>query len=447
MGAAPFRLLEETAAHPHRKWTPAIVALLTGIIATWFLLPTLSAPTLSGFGLWILATRCTVPVFIASALAFLLTARGRIDEAIGVACLATWFPPLAIFYTSRSPIAALIAIAIAATLTRAMLIRTTPAEPNSGLFPALCTGFLLEAAALAIAIDDWRTCVFVLAAASSLVVWLLTTRNLWPPRAARLRRVRIVPALLLGVTFSAGGLSPYLAHGKDNGGGGSGGGLLTVLLRSPEKSTSPSKANGTSPAVIVGESYPGVILWPDTEKHVILVPPLPRTSRSLFASRAIDELSIPFYGAYYFFKAPGPMPKNSFVAHGDPVSMTFRSTDLGPLAMEARQNFARLIDVNCCASIAVIIRNGDFRPGSLALELTLRNTTLPQKPLVTLGPEPIPPAIKNHPPADQSIVFPMRPTLSLRQFDEVTVRILRPFPTADRSARISIRRFIFSRRG
>jgi hypothetical protein len=452
MGAAPFRLLHETA-HPLRQWTPSVAGLLAGIVTTWLLIPGLAPPTLSFLGLWMLATRCTIPVFFFSAIGVWATAsalethptRARIDETIDVACLATWLPPLAIFFRNRSWLAALIAAAIAVTVTRAAVVRSSPAEPNRTLFPAICIGLLLQTAALAIIIDDRPSCAIALAAASCLIVWILTAKNVWPRRPARLKRFRIVPALILGISFSAGGLGSHLARGKDSG-SGPGGGLLNLLLGGASQQTANASGNNTG-AVVIGESYPGVILWPDTEKHVTLVPPLPAASHTLFAGKAIDSLSIPFYGAYWFFKAPGPQPKNFFVTHGDPTAMSFRSTDLGPLAMEARQNFASLIDVSCCSSIAVIVRNGDHRPDviNLALELVLRNTSLADKPSTTLGPEPVPLAPHDKPLTESSIVFPMRPGLPIRQFDEVTVRFLHSWPGADRSVRIAVRRFIFNR--
>jgi len=89
------------AAHPLRAWTPSVAGLLAGIVSTWLLIPGLAAPNLSFLGLWMLATRCTIPVFIITAISVWATAsalethptRARIDESIDVACLATWLPP------------------------------------------------------------------------------------------------------------------------------------------------------------------------------------------------------------------------------------------------------------------------------------------------------------------------------------------------------------------
>lgn len=453
MGAVPFRLLDESTAHPLRDWSPAIAGLVAAVAATWLLVPDIGMPARSWLELWFLATRCTIPVFFIAGLAVWLTSsilhtrprHSRLDEALGVACLATWLPPLVIFFRNRSWIAAILGAAMAATITRASLLRSSPAESSRTVVPALATAILLQFAALAILINDWHAATFTLAAAASMMVWIFTTRNLWPRRTARMRRIRIVPALLVGVTFSAGGLSPYLARGN-NPGAGKSGGLLDVLLGGTKDKTTERRSGDNPAAVVIGESYPGVILWPDTEKRVLLVPPPPARSRTIFAAKTVDSLSIPFYGAYYFFKAPGPLPRNPFVTHGDPVALTFRSTDLGPLAMEARQNFIRLIPLSCCTSIAVLIRNGDRRPGALSLELQLRNTTIPEKPTEILGPEDIPPPLKNHPLADERIVFPIPPNPFLREFDEVTVRFLRSWPGADRSSRIAISRFIFNRR-
>jgi hypothetical protein len=161
--------------------------------------------------------------------------------------------------------------------------------------------------------------------------------------------------LLLGVTFSAGGLTPYLAHPR---GAGAGKGaadpetVINVLFGRPDRGAAKVQKkrprDGDTAAIVDGESWPGVVLWPDVKKYVTLVAPLPRTGLSLFQTKKLDSLSIPFYGAYWYFKGPGEPPENCFVTHGDPSRQSFRSTDLTPLTMEARQNFGRAIELSCC---------------------------------------------------------------------------------------------------
>jgi hypothetical protein len=215
----------------------------------------------------------------------------------------------------------------------------------------------------------------------------------------------------------------------------------------PEEAKTEAKG-AAAHSVVIGESYPGVILWPDVdEKSVTLVAPLPSTGRSLFPNKQVDELSIPFYGAYCYFRGPGQPPKNSFVTHGDPARLSFRSTDLRPLAMEARQNFGKLIETACCSSVLVAIRNRDRWPGTLGLELILRNTAITGQPARSLGVEAIRsgPAFGNLPAVDENVPFRMPAASVFPRFDEVNVRFHLLPPRSDRSARVAVRRFIFVR--
>jgi hypothetical protein len=281
-----------------------------------------------------------------------------------------------------------------------------------------------------------------LAIAAFVLTWVLTTRSTWARPAEqgkKARRFRIAPAFL-ALTFSAGGLTPYLAHGGGSDAGGS---------REPQSEDAQQDGKGGKwRSVVIGESYPGVILWPDVEEQfVTLVPPLPALGRSLFPRKHVDSLSIPFYGAYWFFRGPGQPPKNSFVTHGDPSKLSFRSTDLRPLAVEARQNFGRLIDTSCCHSVEVAIRYRDRWPGTVGLELILRNTVAVEKPSRSLGIQPVLSVrwSENLPAVEENIAFQMAAAAPLRQFDEVTVRFHLAPPRSDRSAKIAIRRFVFVR--
>ncbi len=393
-----------------------------------------------------------MPVFVVSGAAAWIAARttsaagerAAINRAIGVACAASWIPPIVIFFAQRSPGCALLALGLAVALCRAILLRSAPPEESRpGIFPAVFIAGCLQAGLIAAAISNWRVAAIALALASSVLTWMLTAAAVWPHpalRAKRPRRIRLAPAFLLAVTFSAGGLSSYLARG-----GGSGADWA------PGQSADEAKSNGQGGAahtVVIGESYPGVILWPDVdEKSVTLVAPLPSAGRSLFPNKEVDELSIPFYGAYWYFRGPGQPPKNSFVTHGDPAKLSFRSTDLRPLAMEARQNLGKLIETSCCSSVLVSIRNRDRWPGTLGLELILRNTEAPDKASRSLGVE----AIRsgrpsdNLPAVDENVPFRMPPASAFPRFDEVSVRFHLLPPRSDRSARVAIRRFIFVR--
>jgi hypothetical protein len=380
------------------------------------------------------------------------TERERIDTALDVACVASWLPPLFIFYRQQSPWAAAIAAVLAVTLARVMLVRGDPPDPEAirTLAPAVSAGLCLELAVAAIAGSAWRACAVAIAAAAAFLTWILTSRSVWRHPALRTtkpRKIRVIPALLLGVSFSAGGLTPYLAHPHGSGNGGHGSGedeLVRVLFGRPAHKSATTKVlehrpAGETRAIVDGESWPGVVLWPDVQKYVTLVPPLPRAGLSLFQTKPLDTLSIPFYGAYWYFKGPGDPPNNSFVTHGDPAKMSFRSTDFGPLTMEARQNFGRLVDLSCCSAIGVMLENGDHYFATINVEVELRNSTIAESPWMTLGEVPLSAA------KVQTLRFPVPARLRTSRFDEIQVRFHLLQPRADRSARVAIRRFVFLR--
>ena len=134
-----------------------------------------------------------------------------------------------------------------------------------------------------------------------------------------------------------------------------------------------------STALVVGDSYLGVILRPEVKDHVTIVPP-PVTRRVFNANpnvRKTESLSIPFYGAYWFFRTSDKeLPAGSVETRGDPASISFKTNDFTPISMEARQNFGSLISASCCRAIELVISNGDRRPGTVGVELILRNTRL-----------------------------------------------------------------------
>ena len=135
-----------------------------------------------------------------------------------------------------------------------------------------------------------------------------------------------------------------------------------------------------------GGSYSGIVLWPDHPETVKLVAPrAPTRNPFAFGARA-SILSIPFHGVYWVFQAPDSQPSpQSHLAHGSPDMFNIRSTDGRPLRLEARQNLGTLIDLACCSDIRVAIQNTDRYPGTVSLELILRNTTLPDTPSQSLG--------------------------------------------------------------
>ncbi len=213
-----------------------------------------------------------------------------------------------------------------------------------------------------------------------------------------------------------------------------------------------SKASRTSDrnesSIAIGDSHPGIILRPETKDFVTLVPPMPsgRVFDRRGKARRSDPLTIPFFGAYWFFKVSDKtMPPNAVESRGNPDAVTFRTGDAAPMAMEARQNFGRLIDLSCCRAIEVLLNNADRRPNTVNLELILVNTRLEGSPYQSLGKAPVKSSLPwkvraERPPVPETVTFPVPAKASIASFDEIVLRFELQPPRRSRSAKIAVDR-------
>ena len=116
--------------------------------------------------------------------------------------------------------------------------------------------------------------------------------------------------------------------------------------------------------------------------------------------------------------------------------------------MEAHQDLSLPINVDCCSRIQIAVRNIDRYPGTVSLELRLRNRNLPGKPSVFLGramvtsklPDDAP---DDAPPVEEILNFKVPQTAPIRQFNEMTISFRLDSRRAGASARIAIDRFVF----
>jgi hypothetical protein len=201
------------------------------------------------------------------------------------------------------------------------------------------------------------------------------------------------------------------------------------------------KKGAPVPGFSVGGKYRGVVLIPEEEEHVILVPPLPMMGRNPFLVHK-DPIGIPFYGVYWFFQAPDREPNDdAYRVKGTPDHLAFRSADRTPLKMEAHQNLGRLIDIDSCSRIDVTVRNADPYPGSITLELILENTSLGRFHWQSLGALPIVSRADADNPMLETLSFKIPAYPRIQQFDELTIRFQRASYRATKSAKLAIDRF------
>ena len=150
-------------------------------------------------------------------------------------------------------------------------------------------------------------------------------------------------------------------------------------------------------------------------------------------------------------------PQNSYFRRGTPSALSFSTPDHFPMQMEARQKLEQTISLRCCSRLQMAILNADPYPKTISLELILidgnieRWNRLHPEMLKTaqasLGRAPITSLPQQRATASETLDFPFPPAPHLDQFNEIKVIFHRADGRMDRSARVSIERFMLVPRG
>jgi hypothetical protein len=139
-------------------------------------------------------------------------------------------------------------------------------------------------------------------------------------------------------------------------------------------------------------------------------------------------------------------PASSFFRRGDPAKLAFSTTDHTPLQMEAHHKLDTPIALRCCSRIQLEVANADRYPGTMALELILRNTDHPGEAPLSLGSEPLTsrPDVTRDPviAARETLDFPVPARAALEEFNEFEIVFHRAHVRMDKSAKVSIERFV-----
>lgn len=184
----------------------------------------------------------------------------------------------------------------------------------------------------------------------------------------------------------------------------------------------------------------GAILLPNMSRYVKLVAPVPSQRAELTLNRTAPPTSIEFSGEYWIFLSPlHRPPKSSMVERGTPITYTFTAVDRSPLIMQARQRLRTPIDPRCCSAIHVAVRNADKQPETISLQVTLATSTL-RGPRQQLG-------VRDLPTTESAVLsFPMPARSVIPQFDEIIVEFQLHSPRMNRSANVSVQRFLLTPR-
>jgi len=407
---------------PLNAWLPQTIGLLTSAcIATLATAPPahpLTWPRLLAASATIVlltSLTCAVAMF----LTYVALPKSDPGPAIRQTCAtAACFGPFVILLQQTSMWAPLVAAFLVWTV---LPTAVTPKPQWKKFIGALFAAVLFQIGAAAALGEESLISALTLGLAAAPILWRIRQeRNLRGPFKPRL-------TIAIGLLLAILSLTHYLPFS-------SGSAVEGTYAKNPSDG---KQSKNAVPGFAVGGNYRGVILSPEEEQHIILVPPLPMMGRDPFLLHK-DPIGIPFYGVYWFFQAPDKAPNDdAYRVKGSPDNVTFRSADVTPLKMEAHQNLGRLIDLKACSRIDVTIRNADFYFGSLAMELIVVNTTEPDHQWQWLGQD----QITSKPGQQETLSYKIPAATAIQQFDELTIRFATARYRATRSPKIAIERF------
>jgi len=459
---------------PAGRLAPVLAGLFTAALLTVVANPIFTPRFATVLSLTLRAAGYVALVFgIAAGVSFfaaVLARKSRIaaaEIALRTAQAAAWLAPFLAAISRRSWFALLVWALLASEIARLAVFLSDPAPSRTPQPPpqqaamfglpsreyalglaSLLGSFTIQAAMLAAIGSHMLLAGLLLLAGTIALIWrgARMLRDLPRPSVDELQRRTSALLVFASILIALVWLPYVLIPGLQLGQGAAG--RITWLLHlrhsrvignTPQMPIEKSRAGGSP--VVPGAVFPGVILYPETKTHVRLIAPAPQSIGRGFTPA---DLSIPFDGVYWFWRSPDDQPPKSAVfRYGSPAALTFRSTDGSPLWMEAHQNLGTLISLDCCSAIEVVLENAEKQAGTVAVELTLSNTTLTDKPAVSLGIQEatLPAGVKPGPDTAQTLTFRIPREAKIRRFDELTITYRLKWWRANRSANIAIARF------
>ena len=382
---------------------------------------------------------------------------------------AVWFAPAVILLTQLSPAAIVPAIVLVINATHMLYTQWRVRQPASaepsrpaGLFaavqlperrfwkemgPDLAISFTVQTGVAAVLLHHAALAGLAFTAGvAMLTVLALTSRAAQPkpPRTMPRSFLALALTILLAIGLTIGGMIPNLMRGP---GGGEANGTSAGTPQPGMLGSGPDRLPPASAAGLADGGFPGVILWPEIKPVPTLIAPMPQTADGSFEPAMVRPLSIPFSGEYWLYRWPyARPPQTSFFQRGTPSKLAFSSTDHRPIQMEAHHRLDQPIALSCCSAIQLEIRNADRFRGSITLELILIDNEAPGQPSITLGHYPVTsmPDLSHDPvvPVPETLNFPISDSAATHRFDELKIIFQRARWRTDKSARLSIERFI-----
>lgn len=400
-----------------------VAGLAAALICALTLCPVPARHPLSGPGLILRAIGYLLAVAIAAYLAAVLVQADRKSRVRAVSA-ALWFAPLAIFAFEQRSWAVIPLILLVAMGTPLFGLTREPPGPPRQFLSSITAAMLVQSAAIEALLEHEFLAAALLSAGIAVAAWRATAVDPNAPLKSSRAWITGAGALLLVIL----GLLPFRVVTPG------------TSLASSAAPTEPGDAFDRS----LADSYRAVVLLPERQPHVTLVPPLPALTRDPFRENK-KTLQIPFYGVYWFFRRPDLRPPADAVEiHGTPVALTFRSHDSRQLVEEAHQSLGAPFQLACCSAIELAILNHNRSPGTVSIELILVDTFAPGRLSQSLG---VLPVRSVYYPQDTSsgvaetLEFPIPPSPAIQHFDEFTIRFHRPFLLSRESSNIAIEGF------
>ena len=487
--ASPAKFREPEPLHRCRKNVKRHLALLVqvaGLAATGYVVwtaavvPRLGRQPLAGV-IWEALQHALLACFASAAITlglYLLIARsGRTDAllaALRTSAVAVWFAPATLLLSELSPLALGAALVLVISTTRLLYLQwqaihagqpvdefvqerklfSPPPAPLrlKDLAPALIASLGLEAGIVAVLMGNPLLGAVLFSLATAMLTLASLAAGAYdPPGQRSLPRsiLGLALTIILAAGFTVGGLADHIQrHGSGWHWGSpyhagpvqSARALLERLLHGNESDRpkgsvtrvyAPPTSSGS--VEINDKSFPGVVLFSEPRPRAKLMEPRPGWARNTISSVPMEPSIIPFSGEYWMFRPPDTEPpRKSYTRWGNPETQSFLTTDHATMTMQARQRLEHPIDLSCCGEIQIAISNADRYPGTVALELILIDNGAPQ----SLGTVAVPTR------TEALLSFPIPGGSTIRQFDELEVMFHRDRVRIDRSARISIQRFV-----
>jgi hypothetical protein len=363
---------------------------------------------------------------------------------------AVWFAPAVLLLSVLSPMALAAATVLVISATRLLYSewQLLPSDHSPKLVPGI------SSTACAAALQAAATCVLLARPIPAAIFGCLTaslfTLSSLNSGLVEVEKPQPLPNSIFGLLLTillAAGLTTigvgFSGAGSNRDGSATSRGDPRTSVPSAYVLTPPSEEIG-----IANTGYPGVILWPEVKPQITLVTPLPSWYRNPISPAPTVPASIVFSGEYWLFRPPNVRPpQHSYFRKASPLTQSFLSLDRVPLRMEAHQKLEHAVDLRCCSAIQIEISNADRYPGTVMLELVLTNATQQGTQSLVLGTAEVAwwPRRSSRGPdgaVSETLNFDVPRVTSLQEFNQIGVVFRLDHLRNDRSARISIERFV-----